>query len=154
YVASVPAAPFTREACRSLFTELRERYPDEIMVMSLIAPPEVTAIYEAPNIPCFEDPSLAVRALAALTQFREVCVRHAVDVPPAPPADALPVPDSAINEYDAKRILASWGVPATQDVLARTPEEAVEAWRTLNGPVVMKIASPDILHKTEMGGVL
>jgi len=154
YVASVPAAPFTREVCQRIFAELRDKYPHEVMVMSLIAPPEVRQFYEELNIPCFEDPSLAVRALAALTRFGEVFAAARRGVPPAPPPGAMAVPGSPVNEYEAKRILASWGLPVTEDVLAASSDQAVDAWRTIQGPVVMKIASPDILHKTEIGGVL
>jgi succinyl-CoA synthetase beta subunit len=59
-----------------------------------------------------------------------------------------------MNEHDAKRLLASWGIPIPDERLARNADEAVAAFRTMNSPVVIKIASTNIAHKTEIGGVL
>jgi acetyltransferase len=47
-----------------------------------------------------------------------------------------------------------WGIPVAESFLARTPNEAVQ-WASTHGfPVVMKISSEQILHKTDVGGVL
>jgi acyl-CoA synthetase (NDP forming) len=51
-------------------------------------------------------------------------------------------------------VLASAGIPVVREMLVGSAGEAVEAWKSIGGPVVMKIASPDIAHKTEIGGVL
>ncbi len=56
-------------------------------------------------------------------------------------------------EPEAKAILGSYGVGVTNDVLCRTPEEAIEAARRIGYPVVMKIVSPQIVHKSEYGAV-
>jgi acyl-CoA synthetase (NDP forming) len=58
------------------------------------------------------------------------------------------------TERGALDYLASHGVPVIPAVTAVTEEQAVNAARAAQGPVVMKIASPDIAHKTEVGGVL
>ncbi len=154
YLAGVPASPFTRESTLEVFASLRKAYPNEVMVMSLIGPPEVVGPYEALDYPCFEDPSLAIRALGALTFFSETFARGEPDAPPALPAGSLPPPTSAVAEHEAKKILASAGIPVAGEHLAQTEAEAVQAWRQYKRPVVMKIASPDIQHKTEIGGVL
>ena len=59
-----------------------------------------------------------------------------------------------MGEREAKAVLRAAGLPVVEDRLAATADEAVAAWQAFDGPVVMKIASPDILHKTEIGGVL
>lgn len=59
-----------------------------------------------------------------------------------------PVGERAVLEY-----LAGFGVPVIPALIAATAEEAVAAARRMNAPVVLKIASPDIQHKTEVGGV-
>lgn len=58
-----------------------------------------------------------------------------------------------LTEYESKKVLLAWGIPTTRVELARSASEAVEAARELKYPVVMKIASPNILHKTDAKGV-
>ena len=59
----------------------------------------------------------------------------------------------ALSETDSKRILACYGIAIPQEILARDPEHAALAAGRIAGPVAIKIVSPDILHKTEAGGV-
>lgn len=56
-------------------------------------------------------------------------------------------------EHEAKAVLKSYGISVTQDIFCRTPVEAVHAARRIGYPVAMKIVSPQIIHKTEYGGV-
>lgn len=56
-------------------------------------------------------------------------------------------------EHEAKAVLKSYGISVTQDIFCRTPDEAVHAARRIGYPVAMKIVSPQIIHKTEYGGV-
>ncbi|MDH7508475.1 MAG: acetate--CoA ligase family protein [Methanomassiliicoccales archaeon] len=56
-------------------------------------------------------------------------------------------------EHEAKAVLRSYGISVTQDMFCRTPDEAVHAARRIGYPVAMKIVSPQIVHKTEFGGV-
>ena len=73
---------------------------------------------------------------------------------PTPDVPALPpLPDGALGEKEAKAILADFGLPMVQDTLATTADEAAAAAGAAGGPVALKIASADILHKTEVGGV-
>ena len=57
-----------------------------------------------------------------------------------------------VPEYLAKQVLAAW-LPAATEILAKTAEEAADGADRLGYPVVLKIQSPDIPHKTEAGGV-
>lgn len=52
------------------------------------------------------------------------------------------------------KILSAYGVPMAEVVLARNEEEAVSAFKKIKPPAVMKICSPDIIHKTDVGGVI
>ena len=124
------------------------------MIMSMQASDGLVRTYEEMGYPCFDDPSLAVRAMAALTRFGEIYRRGRPNVPPALPAQAMPAPTASVAEHEAKAILGSAGIPVTKEGLAGDADAAVAIWRDIAGPVALKIASPDILHKTEIGGVL
>ena len=58
-----------------------------------------------------------------------------------------------LDSMEAKAVLAAFHIPVTQTLLARSPGEALVAASTLGYPVAMKIASPDITHKSDVGGV-
>lgn len=58
-----------------------------------------------------------------------------------------------LNEVEAKRLLERAGIPVVDTRLARTKKEAVALSREIGYPVVLKIISPDISHKSDVGGV-
>lgn len=60
---------------------------------------------------------------------------------------------ATIGDAGARSILEAYGLRIPKSELADTPEEAVEIAHEIGYPVVLKIASPDILHKTDVGGV-
>ena len=66
----------------------------------------------------------------------------------------LPITERPRSEHAALRCLASAGVPVVPMTLAATEDEACEAARRIGGRLVVKIASPDIAHKTDIGGVV
>ena len=154
YLAGVASSPFTREAMRDILSRLLQKYPDEIYFLGLTRIDQHVGGYEALGIPCYTDPDLMVRAMSALMSFGESFRRGRPTAPPPLAADALPAPAETVGEFEAKRILASAGIPVTREELATDPDGAVAAWRGISGPVVLKIASADITHKTEIGGVL
>lgn len=59
----------------------------------------------------------------------------------------------ALLEYEAKQILTAHGADIADQLLAETATDAVKAAKAIKGPVAMKIVSPDILHKSDAGGV-
>lgn len=61
--------------------------------------------------------------------------------------------NTSLTERESKAILASYGVPVLPEHLATTADQAADAAETMGYPVVLKIESPDVLHKTEAGGV-
>ena len=58
-----------------------------------------------------------------------------------------------LTELESKQILKEAGIDTTEIMLATTKEEAVSRSKELGFPVALKIVSPDVLHKTDVGGV-
>jgi acetyl-CoA synthetase (ADP-forming) len=58
-----------------------------------------------------------------------------------------------LSEKDAEKILKKYGIPLAKHMLAKTPDEAIHVSRELGYPVVLKISSKEILHKSDSGGV-
>jgi acetate---CoA ligase (ADP-forming) len=61
---------------------------------------------------------------------------------------------NALTEWRSKQILEAYGIPVTREILARSVGEAVAAAGQIGYPVAMKIMSPDLLHKSDIGGVM
>ena len=68
-----------------------------------------------------------------------------------PPSWLAPVGRGALSEYDSKAVLAAYGIPVTRDVRCASAAAAARAQREIGAPVVMKIDSPDIAHKSDLG---
>jgi acetyl coenzyme A synthetase (ADP forming)-like protein len=115
--------------------------------------------YSVPNYPF---PERAAAALAAMSAYRRERERPVFE--PQPSEICIPVVhelfDSvradgrvSIGDAEAWEVLKCYGFTVPQSRLAETPEEAIEIAEEIGYPVVMKVASPDILHKTDVGGV-
>ena len=144
---SAKVSPVLRKELK-LAMEGRE---NKLFIQSVIAPPEFRAEYEADGFPCIEDPTRAIGAMAAAMFFG---ISFNAGPPAVPDVPSLPdLPGGALGEREIKEILADFGLPFAVDTLAKTAAEAGAAAVEAGGPVAMKIASPDILHKTDSGGV-
>ena len=110
-------------------------------------------IAEAEDLAYFTDMTWCARALASYADWREAVLPEMPAGTGGGPAPPLPAGVAQLGEAEGKRLLAGFGVPAMPEALARTVEEAVAAAERFGWPVVAKIASPDIAHKTEVGGV-
>lgn len=131
---------------------IRRQYPDRLFALAASVSPEIAAEYEANGVAVFEDSTRAVAAIAAMGRFGDAFARG-----PALPAPQVPdfvLPEETPTEAEAKRLLAECGIPVAEEFACATADSAVEAAEKLGYPVVMKILSPDILHKTEIGGVV
>ncbi|MDZ4850988.1 MAG: bifunctional acetate--CoA ligase family protein/GNAT family N-acetyltransferase [Pirellulaceae bacterium] len=115
------------------------------------------------GIPTFESPEQAVAAFECLVQYgrrRDVLYEtpheHSIEFSrPRLNRDAMIQQKSGLlNEVDSKAILAAYDIPVNETRLAADPAEAVEIAKKLNCPVAMKVMSPDISHKTNVGGVI
>lgn len=138
----------------ALLTRLKERYPATLFAISAVATPEAAAAFESIGCLLFEDPCRGVTALAALTYFA-----RAFDQPLPSRATASIghgerlAPGRSFNESEGKSILAAHGVGVPRERVAHNASDACDAADAIGYPVVLKILSPDIIHKTESGGV-
>jgi acyl-CoA synthetase (NDP forming) len=117
-------------------------------------------ILDAAGIPRYQSPVRCARGIGALWSFTEARKRLEAtrDEKPltlhcAHARDALRRSGGDLSETDGKRLLAEYGIPGTKETLARSADEAVAVAEAIGLPVVMKILSADIPHKTEAGGV-
>jgi acyl-CoA synthetase (NDP forming) len=125
------------------------------VALCMSADPDVVAAFEAEGLMIFEEPTRAVAALGALAEIGARRRKAPAQSAAAPsPALAALDPAAALSEHAAKKVLAAAGVPVLPERLAHDAGEAVQAARALGFPVAMKIVSPDIRHKTEVGGVM
>ena len=160
----VAAAEGMVEPIRDAIHAARERRPGCALVLSIVAPPNVVGQYEAVGCPVFEDPTRAVRSVAALHRFSRFFAEGKDDIPLAGANGAsdattiaprtLSLPEGPISERQAKCLLSEAGVPVVDEELARTVDEAGRAAAAFDGPVAIKLCAPGILHKTELGGVV
>jgi len=115
------------------------------------------------NLMVFRSMDRCFASMAALrdwTRLRRLWLAEAEPVRLASPDAAERVAamlraagDAVLTEKQAKAVLAEYGVPVVTDRLVQTAEEAADAADALGYPVVIKIDSPDIAHKTEAGVV-
>lgn len=131
---------------------VRDAYPDRLYALSIIAPPEVRDAAEKAGWVVHEDPNRAVVAIEAMGRFGAAFA--AARTAPAPSVPAVTLPKTTPTEAEAKRLLATAGIQSAPEAECATVEQAVAAAAKFGFPVVMKILSPDILHKSEIGGVL
>ncbi len=147
-VASSSRGPELREK----LAEVVQRFPDRLHVLSVIAPPETVRGFEQDGWVVHEDPTRAVVAIEAMGRFGAAFAAGSGDAPPAVPQTVLP--EATPSEAEAKQLLAQAGIPSAPERACATAEDAIAAAETFGYPVVLKILSPDILHKSEIGGVL
>lgn len=131
---------------------VKAQYPDRLYALSVIVPPERRDELEADGWVVHEDPTRAVVAIDAMGRFGAAFAAPSGEPPPA--VHGITLPDSTPSEAEAKRLLASAGITAAPEQACGSADEAAAAAELFGFPVVMKILSPDILHKSEIGGVL
>jgi len=139
------------------FREIRDAVSKPFVVAWVAAPEAGLKALRELGIPAFRGGEPAVDAVAAMVDWGRARAAWAADAGArgaiALPAPSVPATGSALPTVEGARLLSEAGVPLAAVELATSAEEAVAAAERLGWPVVMKIESPDILHKTEVGGV-
>ena len=151
YLAHVGLAPDRFASTIDRLAELRLQYPHKDLVLVMLSVPASTEKLEAIGIPVFADPSRAMKAMGAAANMAAQRNRLYVMPTEKPVASKL----SDVNtEQGAKLALKMAGLLVLIEKVCSTAKLASEFATEIGFPVVAKIASPDILHKTEIGGVL
>jgi acyl-CoA synthetase (NDP forming) len=137
---------------RPRLMDLRKRCPGPVIMLAIGGPDSMRVELEEAGFLVQADPSRAVDSVAAIVEIGAALKRR--HERPSVTLPAVDLPREKLSEFEAKRLLAKLGVPAVQEGLARTADEAEKLASAAGFPVALKIASADIPHKTEIGGVL
>jgi len=62
--------------------------------------------------------------------------------------------NNGLNHHETRQVLAAYEIPLAEEALTQSPSDALQAAKTIGFPVVMKVISPDLPHKTEVGALL
>ncbi|SFU90125.1 Acyl-CoA synthetase (NDP forming) [Methylobacterium sp. 174MFSha1.1] len=152
FFTQIGGAPSMAPAIRTQLNAVKARHPDRLYALSVLAPEERNREYEADGYLLYEDPARAVVALDAMGRLGTSFSESEPAVPPV--GEPVRLPEATPSEAEAKRLLAAYGIATVPEAVCADAEAAVAAAESFGFPVVMKILSPDILHKTEIGGVL
>ena len=150
---SGPASPSFAASLRQALQGATTGREGCILSLTMSAPPEIVRAYEADGFLIFEDGSALVNALAALVHFRRSFDAAKGRDETAVDAAAIAISDRALSEHEAKLVLSQAGIAFPNEVLVQPGEDAGTAAASIGFPVVVKVCSPDIPHKTEIGGV-
>ena len=122
--------------------------------------PEMDRRLRAAGIPLVPGPERAVRAYRALVRHAELRPPRADPARrdrPALPArigERLAAGEGPLGHADARALLEAYGVPFARECVVGTLDEALSAANGIGYPLVVKTARPDVLHRTEVGGVV
>ncbi len=124
-------------------------------------------IFVENSIPTYDTPEEAVRTYVNMCRYKKH-LDQLYEIPDELPAHKAPAKDrlkelikralqegrTLLNEEESKDFLLTYGIPVTMAKLAGDPEAAVSIAETVGYPVVIKVVSPDISHKSDVGGVV
>jgi acetyltransferase len=124
-------------------------------------------VLQEAGIAAYETPERAVRAFLHIVEFR----RNQEALQQAPPSrtpefapdetavrnvlhQALSARHHRLTDPEGKQILAAYGIPVVETFVAATADEAVKLARQIGYPVALKVLSPDLEHRADVGGIM
>lgn len=138
---------------KSTLAAVRQNFPDSLVALATLMHAPDREELEKQRYLVIEDPNRAIHALGALCRFGQSFARGPAGLPPALPPTARPASAGPASEHEAARLLADAGLPMLPTRVAATTEEAVAAADAVGYPVVLKVVSAQIQHKSDVGGV-
>ncbi|MGQ3675366.1 bifunctional acetate--CoA ligase family protein/GNAT family N-acetyltransferase [Xanthobacter sp. TB0139] len=157
----------SKAAAESVMTALESRPRAPVLTCWLgeASVDNVRKRFAARRIPTYETPSEAVRAFGHLVSYQ----RNQTLLMETPPARTFDEPDrdkarkvveaalasgrTILGEFEAKAVLAAYDIPIVETRIATSPEEAGRIAGEMAVPVVVKVLSHDVTHKSDVGGV-
>ena len=128
---------------------------------------QARSLFADKRIPTYDTPEQAVRAFMYRVNYhrnQQTLIETPASVPERFSPDtssvrniiqqALAENRTWLNEPEAKQVLEMYAIPVATTHLAKTPDEAAAIAAEMGGAVALKIVSPDILHKSDAGGVI
>lgn len=122
-----------------------------VMLPGRVAEPARRMLVER-GLPYVDTLAEAVSVLRSWKDWSDYCEPEAAQRPASRYAFTAPVPGT-LGEAEAKALLAAAGVPVNRGVVVRSADEAVTQSSEVGFPLVLKVVSPDIAHKSDVGGV-
>ncbi|HUH12347.1 MAG TPA: acetate--CoA ligase family protein [Longimicrobiales bacterium] len=163
--AFVPPLGIRQQDVAEAIVAARHHHPEKPVLAVLMGReglPQGRAELAEAGVPAYIFPESAARALAALYRHRRWLERPAgtvrrFEVDRDAAASILEGAAAEGREHltgdEALAVLGAYGIPTVQRRLATTAADAVEAARAVGFPVVLKVASADVVHKSDVGGV-
>ena len=151
------------------FIEVHDKYRKPLIVTWMAGPEDGKALLREHGIPVFDEPTRALKSLSNLYHYRKNQEafhsnrEKELELEPLDEAEVAEVrawlterrkEGSGLSEGESRRVLKAFRFPLVEGDLAATPDEAVRLAEKIGYPVVMKIDSPHILHKSDVGGVV
>ncbi len=151
----------------AILEAIRETDVQKTVVASFIGGEEVMEACEKltkNNVPCYESPEKAISALGILYKYkkhREKLSKQTMVHLNVDKKQAYKIIKRALNEgrysltpSEAAGVASAYGIPVLEKILTNSKEEAVKAAEKIGYPVVLEIESPQIIHKTDVGGII
>jgi acetyltransferase len=127
---------------------------------------DARALFAKAQLPTYDTPEQAVRGFMHLVRYargQETLMEVPESIPSrflpdeakarAIVADALKAGESWLSEPNVRGLLSCYGIPVVRSAVVASPEQAADKAREFGKPVALKIFSPDITHKSDVGGV-
>jgi acetyl coenzyme A synthetase (ADP forming)-like protein len=151
----------------SVASVVKEKKPGKPVLACLFGEASLHASFaaaDAAHLPVYRFPEDAVETMHIMRQrIRWLETDHPlpvkpVDVNPEYARDLLTIArqtgHSSLDAAAGRAVIEAYGIQTPKDLLATSPDEAAKFAQQIGFPVALKLASPDILHKTEVGGVV
>ena len=151
---SGPGSPTFSGKLRQALETAASASRDTLMALTMTAPAEIVRTYEEKGFIVAQDGSALMKTLGALVHFsrsfeQAAASNRGVELP-AP----VEIGKEPLSEVAAKNILSAAGIPFPKDRLVAPDGDIRAAAQAVGFPLVLKIVSADIAHKTEIGGVI